>query len=668
VNPIARYPSHAQPGGAWHTRSTAMHVFPQAFPLWQVRQHDACGARSGRDGTLQDLGSSDGVPALTSVSHDVDRPSMTHSESPELTSCSGWRGRSGATAPGFTGSDSTGADSGSAAPPRPRHPDSSAVSTMTAVNPRMTRWPSDRTEPGRNSPRVATLGSVLTMLLSLAACGGVNTGQSLEVPAPPEALLGHGFDSLSGLTRGVCIDSRPVDRLERRGANTVTQVFYARSKEEIIREIGFSGGVSFGLSGFGLNLGFEALDRDAQQSTTTFAVIRIQIETPSETLRDYRLGDHAVQTLRREGAGKFYEKCGDGFVTAIRQGGFFLGIVALDTIANEDVKRVSGNAGVSFLGIGVQGGASSEARAFLEKHRARYYIIQNGGDPGGWASVKQLETIDHLLQRAQRFEHSVASGMSVPTRLVVRPYQVASNLPRKASLWNVIEQSRFLDELAVQYGEVKRASAELHDKLATTTCTNRREAKELEQLKTRYTAQITAIQQRAQDCLNDPQRRCTDHRLDTVDARAHQAALELCKTSPGILGTFRTEPPRPTRQPGKDTECKLWQLSSISAQTSANAPRENGSQLDTSILLWVDNKKISVASPVVSATNLPLKDVYAKPGAQTLVRVWSGPLFKAVMSKTWQEFTDRLPATLPRGTWTLEMGQTRVVFQTRCVE
>ena len=36
-------PSHAHPGGVWHSRLAAMQVFPQARPLWQVRQQ--------RDGT-----------------------------------------------------------------------------------------------------------------------------------------------------------------------------------------------------------------------------------------------------------------------------------------------------------------------------------------------------------------------------------------------------------------------------------------------------------------------------------------------------------------------------------------------------------------------------------------------------------------------------------------
>jgi hypothetical protein len=602
---------------------------------------------------------------LTSASHELERPSMTHSESPELTSWKGRRARSGVTGvTDVTGSAVAGSTvSGISAAPRPRHP--TVASTRTAVN----------TRPGPNQPYQAVARTVLTLLLSLAACGGVNTGQSVEVPAPPEALLGHGFDSLSGLSRGACVEPQPVDRFEHRGANTVTQVFYARSKEEILRQIGFSGGISLGLSGFGLNLGFEALDRDVQQSTTTFAVIRIQIEAPSETLRDYRLADHAVTSLRREGADRFYEKCGDGFVAAIRQGGLFLGIVALDTVASDDIKRLSGSAGISLFGFGVQGGASRETRDFLEKHRARYYIVQNGGDPGGWSSVKQLESLDSLLQRAKKFEGSVASGRSVPTRLVVRPYQVASNLPRKASLWNVIEQRRFLDDLAIRYGEVKRASAELDDKLARSTCESPRQAKELEQLKKRYTSQLTAIQQRAQDCLNDPQRRCTDRGLDSVNARAHKAALELCATpasrdktpapqnnAPDVWGGLT---PRPVFGQGNQRKCNLWQLTSLSAQP---ASRSGDSQLDTSAQLWVNDQKIPLPSPLSNPKSVPLKDIYLKPGARALVRVWPGPLGRAVIMKTWTELTAELPATLPRGTWTLEQGQAKVVFHARCVE
>ena len=623
-----------------------MHVFPQAFPLRQIRQQEREDGDSWALDVPQD-GSCDGASTLTSDSHDDELSSMTHSASPVLTSRTGRLGL-------FTSAGASSSGSGTSASRFPRHPNHGTTSAMTVARTCMTLRPCLVPSPSAKSPRRTTIGAVLTALLSLAACGGVNTGQSLEVPAPPEAVLGHGFDSLSGLTRGACVDRRHGGRIESGGASSVTQVFYARSKEEIMRQIGFSGGASFGIFGLGVNLGFEALDRDAQRSTTTFAVIRIQIEAPSETLQDYRLAKHAVETLRREGTGKFYEKCGDGFVAAIRQGGLFLGIVALDTVANEDVKRLSGSAGVSFLGFGVEGEANYETRNYLERHRARYYIVQNGGGPGGWTSVKELESIDSLLRRARDFTRSIDDGRTVPTRLVVRPYQVSSNLPRRSSLWSLIEQRRFLDELAVSYGDVKRASAELADKMAQDTCISRRETRELEQLKKRYASMLTALPLRAQDCLNDPRRHCTDRGLDQVDAGTHQTALQRCKPQDAS-----SEPDRSRRRPGRKTECKLWQLSSISMQV---ASRGQDATRQSPVALVIDRRKILVPIGTTNPTERPLTDVYVKPGATVRARVFTGAL------GTSEALSGDVPAILPDRTWTLENGSVKAVFQTRCVE
>ncbi|HOZ08785.1 MAG TPA: hypothetical protein PKW75_10910, partial [candidate division Zixibacteria bacterium] len=112
-----------------------------------------------------------------------------------------------------------------------------------------------------------------------------------------------------------------------------------------MREVGYSGGLNFGFGGFGLNAGFESLDRKAQSASTSFAVVRIQVEASSDTLKQFALKRHAMETLRRDGPGKFYEKCGDGFVAAIRQGGSFLGIVALQDVSSDDTRRLSGQAG-----------------------------------------------------------------------------------------------------------------------------------------------------------------------------------------------------------------------------------------------------------------------------------------------------------------------------------
>ena len=77
------------------------------------------------------------------------------------------------------------------------------------------------------------------------------------------------------------------------------------------------------------------------------------------------------------------------------------------------------------------------------------------------ARAQRLETIDNLLQRAESFKQAVVRGQGVPTQLVVEPYQVTSNRPRRADLWNMTEQRRFLDQLAVDYGALQQAEAEL---------------------------------------------------------------------------------------------------------------------------------------------------------------------------------------------------------------
>lgn len=502
--------------------------------------------------------------------------------------------------------------------------------------------------------------SLCIAALSLAACAGVNTGESHEVLAPPEAQLGHGHDSLSGETRGACVVPRPVSRAQRGGVWR-RQVFFARNREEVARGVGFSGGVSLGIFGFGLDLGFENLDRQTKRATTTFAVIRISFDSPSRSLVDYRLRDEAAETLRRDGAHKFYEKCGDGFVAAVRSGGLFLGIVALDEVSDEDVQRLSGDAGVSFLGFGVKGGANRETKQFYERHRARYYVLQNGGGPGGWASVSELQDIDTLLRRADEFEREVQAGATVPTQLVVRPYQVTSNLPRRVSLWNLLEQRRFLDDLAVRQGELKGADAEVQARIAVGACKRRGDVKDLERLHTRYTAAIEAIRKRAQDCRIDPRRSCSERGLTFVDPRLHERVLAQCEPARPHV---EVPAPRPQR-PGVEVPCHLWQFSSLSVRVPSRQYDADGSAPELIVALHNEGRRIGL--PVVSAysTQGELNDLYLRPGAAVTVSIWDRDAF---FDDHLASLAGNVPPIIPSGTWTLQKGETKAALTAQCRE
>jgi len=454
------------------------------------------------------------------------------------------------------------------------------------------------------------------------------------------------------------------------------RVFYARTKQEVLRELGFSGGFSLGLFGFGAHAGFESLSRQLQTASTTFAVIQIRVESASDTLRDYRLKKDAAETLRRSGSLAFYEMCGDGFVAAVRQGGYFLGIVALESVSDADTRRLSGEAGASFLGIGVNAGAHTTRDTFLTKHNARYSIIQEGGDTSGADSVQKLENLDNLLARAERFKRSVSAGKTVATELIVEPYQVTTNRPRRADLWDLTEQRRVLADLAVHHGELEQADAELQERLGSRTCANDRDKSKLERAHADYEQSLKDIKKRAEDCVHNPRSRCKERGLDLLDADAHRKKMQLCaQDSPsrgdsGLLGRMPSSPAPPPPKPGVDAPCRVWRFASVVAAVSPSKPGgapwdADGSPPETAFALFLGDRRINFPTQSSYSTGGPIDDGLVSAGAPV----------KAALTDRDAMFDDRIavisetvPEILPEGTLTLESGRTSVILRGRCIE
>lgn len=116
---------------------------------------------------------------------------------------------------------------------------------------------------------------------------------------------------------------KPFDRVTNRVDGLTEEIVYVHNKQELLRSIGYSGGVSFGLFGVGVNFSADLIDRKFQSRSTSFLVVQVRIEPRAERSPNISSERHAAETLRRDGPGKFFELCGDGFV-AETQGGLFL--------------------------------------------------------------------------------------------------------------------------------------------------------------------------------------------------------------------------------------------------------------------------------------------------------------------------------------------------------
>lgn len=575
-------------------------------------------------------------------------------------------------AAGSSASDS----SGTSASARPRQPAAKHAAATSAVRTRKTWVPPLLAPPPTKSIRCPKMRPLFLALLSLAACGHVNNGKSLVHPALPQAVLGRGFDSLSSRPRGPCVVSGPTASHPRGAVKFVERVFYARTKQEVLRELGFSGGFSLGIFGIGAHAGFESLSRQSQTASTTFAVIQIQVESASDTLRDYRLKKDAAETLRRSGSLAFYEMCGDGFVAAVRQGGYFLGVVALQSVSQTDTRRLSGEAGASFFGIGANAGARTARETFLAKHNARYSIIQEGGDTSGADSVQKLENLDNLLARAERFKRSVSAGNTVATELIVEPYQVTTNRPRRAELWDLTEQRRFLADLAVRHGELEQADAELRERLASRPCASEREKGKLERAQAEYEQSLNDIKKRAEDCVHNPRSRCKERGLDFLVADAHRKKMQLCtqgrpsRDESDVFGGIGVSPPRRAPKPGVDSPCRVWRFASVAVEVSPSKPGgapwdADGSPPETAFALWLGDRR----------SNFPTQSSYSTGGSIDDGLVSAGAPVKAVLTDRDAMFDDRIavitdtvPEILAEGTWTLESGRTSVTLGGRCIE
>lgn len=518
------------------------------------------------------------------------------------------------------------------------------------------------------SPVMRLLSIVL--LFSLTACSRVNSGRPTEYPVIPGAGLGTGISSLSGTSAGQCVESRSAST-QPRVEGLTEQVVYARDKVELLRTLGISSGLSFGIFGVGVNASAESIDTISHSRSTSFIVIDIRVKTASTQLRRYQLTEDARETLRREGAAKFYEMCGDGFVAEVQRGGSFLGIVALENVSRTEANKLSGQAGLSFLGVGGHGGASRERTEFMESHRARYYVVQVGGTAGAVGSLKPENSIEALVDRADRFKSSVTSR-SAPIRLVVKPYETASNRPPR-DLWDLTEERRFLEQLVRHRDELHHADDEIVAQLDLHTCTRDKDHNRLERQHSAYTESLAAIQRRAEDCVREPNKHCRDKGLDFLNPNQHNKLLALCPAAAatprgGTLGMMAR--PAPPPRPGVDAPCRTWRFESLAVEVAPSkrggAPWDgDGSPPDITVSLRLGERR----------TALPKRSGYTSSGPIVNGLVDAGTSTRAIVTDSDAFFDDpvadlvaNVPETLEDNAWTLSDGRTSLLLKGRCIE
>jgi hypothetical protein len=139
----------------------------------------------------------------------------------------------------------------------------------------------------------------------------------------------------------------------------------------------------------------------------------------------------------------------------------FIGVIAVEQASTEELQQVTVGGGLTILGLGGRAEVSKQTRDYLERHQARYFVLQKGGSTKGWSSVDDVLSVDKLIERASVFKRGVSQDRTVTTKIVVKPYQVTANQPRRATFLDLFEQREVLSRLAKEHEEFRRAEQQV---------------------------------------------------------------------------------------------------------------------------------------------------------------------------------------------------------------
>lgn len=395
--------------------------------------------------------------------------------------------------------------------------------------------------------RASTLGLVFS---AAAACDVAGTGPSSTEPGPAQAegvdpslvlasrgggshpapgttaMLGRGFDSLSGEVLGDCVARTKTmsfaGATEQPGATSDLVVRYARTREELASSLGVSGEASASFGFFSGSARASWAHRDEIATDTTFLVISNQVVNNTESLETYQLSDAAEKALREGGSAAFYRMCGDQFIAARVTGGSLQVVVEIRNTSKSLMKEMSAGAGIKAWVFSASGEITSAAKSALEKEDIDIQVFQDGG-------LEYPSGLGDLVSYAYRFRGSVTGANSkhaAPIAFVTAPYSVVSS-DASINVPSLTQQRRKLTELAVWHGDAKARRRDLIDAQSEPgTCKDRTARFEAAIGDVEQVMQTIAVD--AQACVEAPLKSCGVTRARRMPRDAHAALISQC--------------------------------------------------------------------------------------------------------------------------------------------
>lgn len=275
-------------------------------------------------------------------------------------------------------------------------------------------------------------------------------------PSGAPALVGNGYNPVTGEIKGPCVVPTPIQPLvpattpgTSAGQQIDAHIAEISRYEDLRRGLGLdaTAAASFGLGLFSADTRVSYFTSNHFNSQNYYLFVHVKVENQTEALSHYTLTEQAA-TLQSNNPQQFQTTCGSEFIAARVTGGEFNAIIEIETRSNEDREQVSAQIRGSGGGFFASASANVELKNTLtsisRNHRITVELFQTGG--GGQLPPRDPQAvIDYALSFPTRVLQVGGSGWLYSVTTV--PYQNITTLTSPPSTFAA--QQKILQSMAL---------------------------------------------------------------------------------------------------------------------------------------------------------------------------------------------------------------------------
>jgi hypothetical protein len=257
---------------------------------------------------------------------------------------------------------------------------------------------------------------------------------------------GVGYDSLSGVVRGYCVQRTPAEELEGgKGQTVFFRHYLVKSSSELAKHLELSASASINAKWFSeasAKARFLTVSKINQYSV--YLLVQVVVTNSRQLMRDVNLTTDARNLLEKRGELAFRERSGDEFVVGFITGGEYLALLEVESKTEEQKREISAliNAKAQMWNIG---DTKAEFKKSMSELESRYSVNIKVYQAGGRGN-KIPATVEEMVERAVNFPQLVQGNDAKPYQAIFSDYKTL-DLPEQANLIDITHQKDVLINL-----------------------------------------------------------------------------------------------------------------------------------------------------------------------------------------------------------------------------